>query len=85
MMSCDEGLAESTGANAAGITMLSDGASEFTKAIGLLANDYPVAAMYGRSKRYAMYVEDGVVKQFNLEVAPGVCELSAGETLLEQI
>jgi glutaredoxin/glutathione-dependent peroxiredoxin len=76
--------AEATGADKSAITMLSDGASEFTKAIDL-AFDAPVAGMYGRSKRYAMYVEDGVVKQFNLEIKPGVCEMSAGETLLEQI
>jgi glutaredoxin/glutathione-dependent peroxiredoxin len=76
--------AESTGADKSGISMLSDGGSEFTKAIDL-AFDAPPVGLYGRSKRYAMLVEDGVVKQFNLEVSPGVCEMSAGETLLEQI
>ena len=75
---------ESTGAAAAGITMLGDAASEFTKAIGL-DFDAPPAGLYGRSKRYSMYIEDGVVKNLNLEESPGVCDLSGGETLLEQI
>jgi len=75
---------ESTGATAAGINMLADGASELTKAMDL-AFDAPPVGLYGRSKRYAMYVEDGIVKQFNIEESPGVCELSAGEALLEQI
>jgi peroxiredoxin len=32
-----------------------------------------------------MLVEDGVVKQFNVEDAPGKCEISGGDTLLGQI
>lgn len=77
--------AAATGADTAGITMLSDGGADFTRAIGVLAADYLPAAMFNRSKRYAMVVEDGVVRQMNLEEKPGVCELTAGETLLEQI
>jgi peroxiredoxin len=38
-----------------------------------------------RSKRYSMLVEDGVVKQLNIEEAPGKCEVSGGQTLLGQI
>ncbi|RXM22011.1 peroxiredoxin, partial [Citrobacter sp. AAK_AS5] len=30
-------------------------------------------------------VDDGVVKQFNLEPAPGKVEVSGGDTLLAQI
>lgn len=73
-----------TGASAGGITMLGDASGEFTKAIGL-DFDVPAIGFFGRSQRYAMYVDDGVVKQINVEDQAGVCELSAGETLLEQI
>lgn len=72
---------DSTGANDAGITMLSDAAAEFTKAIGM---DFDAASrgLVARSKRYAMVVEDGKVTLFHPEEAPGVCEVSGGETLL---
>ena len=73
-----------TGAGAAGITMLGDASGAFTKAIGL-DFDFPQAGLFGRSQRYAMLVEDGVVQKLNTEVKGGVCELSAGEVLLEQI
>jgi len=73
-----------TKANEAGITMAGDASGEFTKALGLNF-DVAAAGLYGRSKRYALYAEDGVVKVLNLEEAPGVCEISAGEVLLEAI
>ncbi|WP_085306643.1 peroxiredoxin [Planktotalea arctica] len=73
---------EATGATAAGITMLSDAESAFTKAIGM-DFDAPPAGLIARSKRYAMLVEDGVVTQLNEEENPGACEVSAGEGLLE--
>ena len=38
-----------------------------------------------RSKRYSMLVDDGVVKQFNVEEAPGKCEVSGGQALLGQL
>lgn len=75
---------ESTGATAAGLTMLSDAGSEFTKAIGM-EFDAPPVGLFGRSKRYAMLVEDGKVVALNLEENPGVCEISAGESLLDAI
>ncbi|MFC2966986.1 peroxiredoxin [Acidimangrovimonas pyrenivorans] len=75
---------EQTGANDAGITMLGDPQSAFTGAVGM-AFDAPPAGLIGRSKRYAMLVEDGVVKVLHVEANPGVCEMSAGEALLEAI
>ncbi len=75
---------EATGASAAGLTMLADPSSEFTKAIGM-EFDAPPAGLIARSKRYAMLVEDGKVVALNLEESPGACEISAGEGLLEVI
>lgn len=72
---------ESTGATAAGITMLADPESAFTTAIGMEFSA-PPAGLINRSARYAMLVEDGVVKILNKEASPGVCEASAGEGLL---
>lgn len=73
--------AKATGADKAGITVLSDGDASFTKAIGL---DFsaPPAGLVDRSKRYAMVVDDGVVSILHLEESPGVCETSAGEAIV---
>ena len=73
-----------TGAAEAGLTMLGDPESGFTRAIGM-DFDAPPAGLLGRSKRYAMLVEDGVVKVLHLEESPGACEISAGESLLAAI
>ncbi|MFT5065879.1 MAG: cytochrome c peroxidase [Yoonia sp.] len=70
-----------TGAGDAGIMMLGDAASEFTKGIGM-DFDAPPVGFVARSKRYSMLVDDGVVTILNTEVSPGECEISAGETLL---
>jgi peroxiredoxin len=74
---------ETTGATSAGITMLGDADSSFTKAIGM-DFDAPAAGFHARSKRYSLLAEDGVVKIFNPEVSRG-CEISAGEHLLSQL
>ena len=75
---------KSTGADDAGIVMLGDAAAEFTKAIGMNFTAPPVG-FHDRSKRYSMLVEDGVVTALNPEASPGECDISAGETLLEQV
>lgn len=72
---------EATGATEAGITMLADPATEFTKAIGMDFDAAP-AGLMGRSRRYAMLVEDGKVTLFQPEEGPGVCDVSGGEALL---
>lgn len=69
---------------AAGVVrMLGDGSATFTKALGMVF-DLTEKGMGVRSQRYSMLVEDGVVKQLNLE-APGKFEVSNAETLLGQI
>ena len=75
---------EATGASAAGIAMLADSDGAFTKALGL-DFDAPPAGLHGRSKRYALAAEDGVVTVLNIEESPGVCETSAGEALAEAL
>lgn len=74
---------ETTGATAAGITMLADADGAFARAMGL-AYDNPAAGMFGRSRRYAMAVEDGVVTAFEMDPI-GQCSLSTGEALLEKL
>lgn len=75
---------KATGAADAGILMLGDAGAELTKAIGMEFSA-PPAGLYDRSKRFSMLVEDGVVTVLNEEASPGECEISAGETLLEQV
>ncbi|CTQ48919.1 peroxiredoxin [Jannaschia donghaensis] len=75
---------EATGATAAGLHMLADADGSFTKAIGM-DFDAPPAGLIGRSQRYAMLVDDGTVKALHVEESPGVCETSAGESLLEEL
>ena len=72
---------EATGATAAGITMLGDAESTFTRAIGMDFTAPPVG-LIARSKRYAMLVEDGTVTLLQEEENPGVCEVSGGEAML---
>ncbi len=75
---------DSTGANKAGITMLGDVQAEFTKAIGMEFS-VPAIGLIDRSKRYALYAEDGVVKVLHVEENAGACDISGGESLLAAI
>lgn len=65
------------------IVMLADGNAEFARALGVDI-DMSKNVMGTRSRRYSMLVDDGVVKQFNLE-EPGAFGISSGEHLLAQI
>lgn len=75
---------EATGAAAAGIAMLGDAEGAFTKEIGMDFTAPPVG-LFGRSKRYAMIVDDGVVTVLSEESNPGECDISAGEALLDHL
>ena len=66
------------------LEFLADGNGEFAKAIDL-SFDGSGNGLGTRSKRYAMLVEDGVVKKLNIEDAPGKCDISGGQALLAQI
>ena len=74
---------DATGADKAGITMLSDPQGAFAKALDLTL-DVPAIGLIGRSQRYAMLAEDGVVTVFNLETERGV-DVSSGETMLASL
>ena len=65
------------------VMMLADGNADFTKAVGL-EMDGTGYGMGLRSRRFSMVVDDGVVKQLNLE-KPGAFEVSNAETVLKQI
>jgi peroxiredoxin len=66
------------------IEFLADGNGEFAKAIGM-ALDASANGLGMRSKRYAMVVEDGVVKKLSVEDAPGKAEISGAENLIKQM
>lgn len=66
------------------VTMLSDGNAEFTRAIGLDLD----ASGFGlgtRSKRYAMVVEDGVVKSLMVEDVPTQAEKSSASAIVSAL
>jgi glutaredoxin/glutathione-dependent peroxiredoxin len=65
------------------VMMLADGNADFAKATGL-EFDLNVAGMGLRNKRYSMLVDNGVVKQLNIETEKGV-NVSGAETILKQL
>ncbi|RAK56761.1 peroxiredoxin [Phenylobacterium deserti] len=65
------------------IVMLADGNGDFTKAVGL-EMDGSKFGMGLRSQRYSMVIEDGVVKELNVE-QPGEFKVSAADYLVAQL
>jgi glutaredoxin/glutathione-dependent peroxiredoxin len=65
------------------VRMLGDGNGELTKKLGLEV-DLSVAGLGLRSQRYSMLIDDGVVKQLNVEAAHKF-EVSNAETMLTQL
>lgn len=66
-----------------GLLMLADGNAEFARALGLELD----ATKYGmgvRSKRFALVVEDGIVKHVFVD-GPGEFKVSSAEHVLEQL
>jgi glutaredoxin/glutathione-dependent peroxiredoxin len=76
-------FAKDTGA-AGKILMLADGNGEFAKKLGL-DFDGSGFGLGVRSKRYAMLVEDGVVKVLNVEDSPPEHDKSSASTLCSMI
>jgi len=64
------------------IRFMGDGSAEYTKKLGLEL-DLNARGMGMRCQRFSLLVDDGVVKQVNVE-APGKFEVSGGDTMLAQ-
>ena len=75
--------AKETGATGK-ITMLADGGAEFAKKVGLDI-DLTARGLGVRSKRYAMAVDNGVVKVLNVEDAPGSVDKSSAANICSMI
>jgi peroxiredoxin len=65
------------------VLMLADGNGEFTRAVGL-EMDGSRFGMGQRSQRYSMIVDDGVVKELNVEQG-GEFKVSSAEYMLAQL
>ena len=65
------------------VRMMADGSADYTRKLGL-ENDLTARGMGMRSQRYSLLVDDGVVKQVNIE-APGKFEASSAEAMLAQL
>jgi len=63
------------------VVMLADGSANFAKAMGLEL-DLTERGLGVRGKRYAMVVENGVVKNLFVEPSPGDFEVSSAEHVL---
>ncbi|MDY0871394.1 peroxiredoxin [Dongia rigui] len=74
------GKAQNAGEN---VLMLADGNADFSKAVGLTM-DGTGYGMGIRASRYAMVVDDGVVKALNVE-APGAFEVSSAESIMKAL
>jgi glutaredoxin/glutathione-dependent peroxiredoxin len=65
------------------VVMLADGNGDFTRALGL-EMDASKFGMGQRSKRYAMIVDNGVVKVLDVE-EPGAFSVSSAEHVIKQL
>jgi glutaredoxin/glutathione-dependent peroxiredoxin len=65
------------------VMMLADGNGDFVKALGLTL-DASIYGMGTRGKRFSMILDDGVVKELNVE-EPGAFKVSTAEHALGQL
>jgi len=65
------------------VTMLADGNGDFAEALGLAA-DFSKFGMGKRGQRWSAIVDDGVVKELNVE-EPGAFSVSSAEFLSAQL
>jgi peroxiredoxin len=64
------------------VVFLADGNGDFAKAIGMAFDASGRGLGAVRSKRYSMYVENGVVKVLNIEENPGQAETTKAANML---
>lgn len=64
------------------VIMLADGKADFTKALGM---DIDLDNMGVRSKRFALIIDDGVVKKVALEESTGAHSVSSAESILKAL
>jgi glutaredoxin/glutathione-dependent peroxiredoxin len=64
------------------IELLADGTAAFAKAMGL---DAELGPMGTRSKRYAAFIDNGILKVLHIEDSPGMAEASSAEALLKAL
>lgn len=72
-------------ANPGKIEFLADGNGDFVKSMGLDFNGTERLMGPVRSRRYALYADDGVVKVLNIEEVASKAEVSSAENLLSAI
>ena len=65
------------------VTMLADGNGDFAEALGLAA-DFSKFGMGKRAQRWSAIVDDGVVKELNVE-EPGAFNVSSADFMLGQL
>lgn len=66
------------------LVFLADGNADFARAMGL-ETDLSKGGLGTRVQRFSMLVEDGEVKQLNVEDVPGSAETSGAARLLQQL
>ena len=66
------------------VTFLADGSANFAKAVGLTL-DLGERGLGVRSQRYAMVVEDGVVKSLAIDASPGQAVEASAENVLKAL
>lgn len=66
------------------VDMLADGNSEFTRTSGMTL-DLSGFGLGERSQRYAMVLDDGVIKHIAVETDPGSATVSAAQAVMEKL
>ena len=66
------------------VRMLADGSGDFARALGLEL-DLTKGGLGVRSKRYAMLVDNGVVKSLSVEAQPGQVDASSADAMLKAL
>ncbi len=66
------------------VRMLADGSGDFARALGLEL-DLTKGGLGMRSKRYAMLIDNGIVKSLSVEAQPGQVDASGAEAMLKAL